>query len=51
MCQRRGLACIECTRTPSILYYKGFNVHKDGALLITPAISTINDLRDYGVNS
>ena len=45
-----GVAYIECARTPSILHYKGFNVHKVGALLITPVISAINDLKDYGVN-
>ena len=45
-----GVAYIECTRTPALLHYKGFNVHKVGALLITPAISAINDLKDYGVN-
>ena len=50
MCQRRGVAYIECARTPTILHYKGFNVHKYGALLITPAISAINDLKDYRVN-
>ena len=50
MSQRRGVAYVECTRTPSILHYKGLNVHKVGALLITQAISAINDLKDYGVN-
>ena len=45
-----GVAYIECTRTPAILHYKGLNVHKVGTLLITPAISTINDLKDYRVN-
>ena len=33
-----GVAYIECARTPSIPHYQEFNVHKDGALLITPAI-------------
>ena len=51
MSQRRGLAYIECARTPAVLHYKGFNVHKDGELPITPAISAINDLKDYGVNA
>ena len=37
--------------TPAILYYKGLNVHKVGVLLITPALSAINDLKDYGVNA
>ena len=49
MSQRREVAYIECARTPDILHYKGLNVHKVGALLITPAISAINDLKDYGV--
>ena len=42
-----GVAYIECARTPAILHYKRFNVHKDRVLLITPAISAINDLKDY----
>ena len=46
-----GVAYIECARTPALLHYKRFNVHKDRALLITPAISAINDLKDYGVNA
>mgnify|MGYP005849483207 CR=1 FL=1 len=46
-----GVAYIECARTPAIPRYKEFNVHKDGALLITPLISAINDLKDYGVNA
>ena len=50
MCQRRGVAYIECARTPAILHYKGLNVHKVGALLVTPALSVVNDLKDYGVN-
>ena len=45
-----GAAYIECARTPSILHYKGFNVHKVGALLIIPAINAINDHKDYRVN-
>ena len=51
MYQRREVTYIECARTPAILHYKEFNVHKDGALLITPAISAINGLKDYGVNA
>ena len=47
MCQRRAVAYIECTRTLAILHYKEFNVHKDGALLITLAISVINDLLGF----
>ena len=50
MSQRRGVAYIVCGRTPAILHYKGLDVHKVGALLITPVISVINDLKYYGVN-
>ena len=46
-----GVAYIECARILAIPHYKEFNVHKDGALLITPSISAINDLKDYGVNA
>ena len=46
-----GVAYIECARTPTIPRYQEFNVHKYGALLITPTISAINDLKDYGVNA
>ena len=46
-----GVAYIECARTPAILHYMGLNVHKVGALLITPVLSAINDLKDYGVNA
>ena len=49
--QRRGVAYIECARAPAILHYKGLNVHKVRALLITPALSVVNDLKDYGVNA
>ena len=45
-----GVAYIECARTPASLHYKGLNVHKVGALLIAPAISAIDDLKDHGVN-
>ena len=38
-----GVSYIECARTPAILHYKGFNVRKDRALLVTPTISAIND--------
>ena len=48
--QRRGLSYIECARTPAILHYKGLNVHKVHALLVTLALSAINGLKDYGVN-
>ena len=46
-----GVAYIECTRTVVISRYKEFNVHKDGTLLITPALSALNDLKDYRVNA
>ena len=36
--QRRGVAYIECARTPAIPRYRGYNVHKEWALLITLAI-------------
>ena len=45
-----GVAYTEYARTPAIHHYKGFNVYKEGALLITPAISAINVHEDYGVN-
>ena len=51
MSQRRGVAYIECARTPAIPRYQEFNVHKVGALLITPAISAFNDLKYYRVNA
>ena len=46
-----GVAYIVCARTPAIPHYKGFSVRKEGALLITPALSAINDFKDYGVNT
>lgn len=51
MFQRRRVACIEFARTLSALHYKGLNVHKLGALLVTPALSVVNDLKRYGVNA
>ena len=42
-----GVAYIEHARTPAILHYKGLNVHKVGALLITPALSVIYSLRSF----
>ena len=51
MYQRRGLVYIKCAKNPAIPHYKEFNVHKDGVLLITRAISAIDDLKDYGVNA
>ena len=46
-----GVAYIECTRTPAIPHYQEFNVLIYGALLVTPAISAFNDLKDYSVNA
>ena len=46
-----GVAYIEYARTPIALHYKGLNVHKVRALLVTPALSDVNDLKDYGVNA
>ena len=46
-----GVAYIECARTPANPRYQEFNVHKDGALLITLALSALNDLKDYRVNA
>ena len=46
-----GVAYIEYVRTSTVLHYKGLNVHKVGALLVTPALSDVNDLKDYGVNN
>ena len=46
-----GVAYIEYARTPIALHYKGLNVHKVRALLVTPALSVVNDLKDYGVNT
>ena len=51
MCQRRRVAYIEVTRTSPALHYKGVNVHKVLALLVTPALSAINGLKDYKVNA
>ena len=45
-----GVAYIEYARTSIALHYKELNVHKVGALLVTPALSAVNDLKDYGVN-
>ena len=46
-----GVAYIEYARTLTVLHYKGLNVHKVGALQVAPALSAINDLKDYGVNA
>ena len=50
MCQRRRVVFIEFSRTSPALHYKGVNVHKVGVLLVMPALSVVNDLKDYGVN-
>ena len=50
MSQKRGVAYIECAKTPAILHYKEINVHKVGALLIMLVLSAINELKGYGVN-
>ena len=42
------MAYIEFTRTSPALHYKGLNVHKVGALQVTPALIAIDDLKDYG---
>ena len=46
LCQRRGAAYIECTRTLAPLHYKGTNVHKVSALLVTPTFSALNAHED-----
>ena len=33
-----GVAYIECARNPAVPRYRGFDVHKERVLLITPAI-------------
>ena len=45
------MAYIEFARMLSTLHYKGLNVHKVVVLLVTPALSAINGLKDYGVNA
>ena len=45
------MAYIEFSRTLSGLHYKGLDVHKVRALLVMPALSVVNDLKDYGVNA
>ena len=50
MCQRRRVAYIEFARTFPALHYKGVNVHKVLALLVTSALSVVNDLKDNRVN-
>ena len=51
MCQRRRVAYIEFARTSPALHYKGVNVHKVVVLLVMPALSAVNDLKDYRVNA
>ena len=45
------MSYIEFARTSLALHYKGVNVHKVVALLVTPALSAIDGLKDYGVNA
>ena len=45
MCQRRRVAYIECARTPAILCYQEFNVHKEEALLVMPALNALMALK------
>ena len=40
--QRRGVAYIECARTPANLHYEGLNVHKVRKLLVTAVLNTLN---------
>ena len=44
--QRRGVAYIECARTPANLRYKELNVHKVRELLVTAALNTLNAHED-----
>ena len=39
------MAYIECARTPAHLHYKGLNVHKVGALQVTPALMLLMTLK------
>ena len=45
------MAYIEFSKTSPALHYKGVNVHKVLALLVTPALSAINGLKDYELNA
>ena len=45
------MAYIEFARTSPALHYKGVNVHKVVVLQVTPSLSAINGLKDYGVNA
>ena len=40
-----GVAYIECARTLAILRYQEFNVHKEVALLVTPALNALMALK------
>ena len=40
-----GVAYIECARTPAILHYQEFNVHKDEVLLVMPALNALMALK------
>ena len=47
MCQRRRVAYIEFARTSPALHYKGVNVHKVVALLVTLVIKCYDDHKSY----
>ena len=46
-CLWRGVAYIECARTPASPHNGGFNVHKGLALLVTPYIKCYHGHKDY----
>ena len=50
-CPRGGGGLYRVRQDPSPPPLQGFNVHKDSALLVKPARSAINDIKDYGVNA
>ena len=45
LCQWRGVAYIECARTPASPRYKEFKVHKEMALLVTVALNALMALK------
>ena len=47
LCQWRGVAYIEFARTPASPRSKGFNVHKERGLLVTPAIKDHEGHKSY----
>ena len=50
-CARGGGGLYRVRQVTAILHYKGLNIHKVGALQVTPALSVVNDLKDYGGNA